>query len=267
LNNRVQVEVSDHVATVVLNRPEKRNAVDLEMFEALIATAEKLQSDRSVRAVVLYGEGASFCAGIDISVFQGAGIGAVGGDLLQAGQNSPANFFQSAAYAWRELAVPVVAALHGTVFGAGLQIAMGADIRYGSPDVTMSIMEIKWGLIPDMGFSTLLRDIVPTDKLRELAYTGRIINAQEASALGLITAICDDPVAQARSLAAEIAAKSPDAIRSIKKLINESWHNDHAEALRHEAVLQGQLMGRPNQVEAVSANMQKRPPEFSDPES
>ncbi len=252
---------------VKLNRPDKRNAIDLEMFRELIAAAEQLNSDRAVRAIVLHGEGASFCAGIDISVFQGDGIGAVAGDLMRARENSPANFFQSAAYAWHELAVPVVAALHGTVFGAGLQIAMGADIRYAAPDVSMSIMEIKWGIIPDMGFSTLFRDMVPTDKVRELAYTGRIVNAEEASDLGLVTGICDDPLARAHSLAEEIAAKSPEGIRAIKKLINESWRKDHAGALRQEAVLQGQLMGSANQVEAVSANMQNRPPVFADPES
>ena len=266
MKNRVQVEIVDHVAAVALNRPDKRNAVDLEMFRELIEAAQSLRSNRSVRAVVLYGEGASFCAGIDISVFQGEGIAAVGGDLMQARENSPANFFQSAAYAWHELEVPVIAALHGTVFGAGLQIALGADIRYAAADVKMSIMEIKWGLIPDMGISTLLRNIIPTDKARELAYTGRIVGAEEASDLGLVTSICDDPVAKARSVAAEIAARSPDAIRAIKQLINESWQKDHAGALRHEALLQGQLMGSANQSEAVRANMENRPPVFADPD-
>lgn len=267
LNNRVLVEISGHVAMVRLNRPDKRNAIDLEMFGELIAAAEQLNSNRAVRAVVLCGEGTSFCAGIDVSVFQGDGIGAVAGDLMQAREKSPANFFQSAAYAWHELAVPVVAALHGTVFGAGLQIAMGADVRFAAPDVSMSIMEIKWGIIPDMGLSTLLRGMVRTDKIRELAYTGRIVNAEEASEMGLVTGICDDPLSRAHSLAEEIAAKSPEAIRAIKKLINESWQKEHAGALRQEAVLQGQLMGSANQLEAVQAKLQNRPPVFADPES
>ncbi len=267
MTNRVEIEISEHIAAVKLNRPDKRNAVDLEMFRELIEAAEQLKSDSSVRAVVLYGEGASFCAGIDISVFQGEGIGAVGGDLMQARENSPANFFQSAAYAWHELAVPVVAALHGTIFGAGLQIALGADIRYATPDAKMSIMEIKWGIIPDMGISALLRNIVATDKVRELAYTGRIVSGTEAAEIGLVTSVCDDPVAKARSAAAQIAGKSPDAIRAIKKLINESWQMDHTSALRHEAVLQGALMGSTNQVEAVRANMENRTAVFTDPES
>ena len=265
--NRVDVEVSEHIAAVKLNRPDKRNAVDLQMFRELIEAAERLKADSAVRAVVLSGEGASFCAGIDISVFQGEGIGAVGGDLMQAREKSPANFFQSAAYAWHELAVPVVAALHGTVFGAGLQIALGADIRYATPDAKMSIMEIKWGIIPDMGISALLRNIVATDKVRELAYTGRIVGGREAAEIGLVTSICDDPVAKARTVATQIAGMSPDAVRAIKKLINESWQKDHSGALRQEAMLQGSLMGSANQVEAVRANMENRAALFTDPES
>jgi len=267
LNKRVLVEISEHVATVKLNRPDKRNAVDLEMFRELIEAADNLKTNPSVRAVVLYGEGPSFCAGIDISVFQGAGIGAVGGNLMHARENSPANFFQSAAYAWHELAVPVVAALHGTVFGAGLQIALGADIRYVTPDAKLSIMEIKWGIIPDMGISTLLRNIVATDKVRELAYTGRIVSGAEAADIGLVTSVCDDPIAKARSVAGEIASKSPDAIRATKKLISEAWQKEHASALRQEAMLQGGLMGGANQVEAVRANMENRAAQFTDPES
>jgi len=267
LTNRVEVEISGHIAAVKLNRPAKRNAVDLAMFRELTEAAARLKSDSAVRAVVLYGEGASFCAGIDISVFQGEGIGAVGGDLMQAREDSPANFFQSAAYAWHELAVPVVAALHGTVFGAGLQIALGADIRYATPDAKMSIMEIKWGIIPDMGISVLLRNIVATDKVRELAYTGRVFSGTEAAEIGLVTSVCDDPKSKALSVAAEIASKSPDAIRAIKKLINESWQKDHGGALRHEAELQRALMGGANQVEAVSANMNNRAALFTDPDS
>ncbi|MFT5500516.1 MAG: enoyl-CoA hydratase/carnithine racemase, partial [Woeseiaceae bacterium] len=170
---------------MTLNRAEKRNAVDLEMFEALLQTGESLKRDTGVRAVVLHGSGEHFCAGIDISVFQGSGISAVGANKMAARDNSPANFFQSAAYIWREIPVPVIAALKGCVFGAGLQIAMGADIRYAASDVQMSIMEVKWGIIPDMAITTTLRHVVPTDKVRQLAYTGRIVAAAEAEAVGL----------------------------------------------------------------------------------
>lgn len=265
MTDRIVIDVSNHVATVTLNRAEKRNAVDLEMFEALLQAGESLKRDAGVRAVVLHGNGEHFCAGIDISVFQGSGISAVGANKMAARDNSPANFFQSAAYIWREIPVPVIAALKGCVFGAGLQIAMGADIRYAASDVQMSIMEVKWGIIPDMAITTTLRHVVPTDKVRQLAYTGRIVAAAEAEAVGLVTSVEDDPLQAAQAIAAEIAGKSPDAIRAMKALINESWEGDDAVALRREAELQIGVMAGDNQKEAVLANMEKRTPSFSDP--
>jgi enoyl-CoA hydratase/carnithine racemase len=157
-----------------------------------------------------------------------------------------------------------LAALHGTVFGAGLQIAMGADMRYAAPDLKMSVMEIKWGLVPDMGITSTLPGVVPQDKAREMAYTGRIHTASEALAAGLVTEVVDDPLQRAQQIAAEIAGKSPDAIRAIKKLFNESWKGDPATALRLEADLQEKVMAGENQAEAARANMEKRLPEFSD---
>ncbi len=265
LSNKVTIEISDHVATVMLNRGEKRNAIDMAMFEELSQLGDSLKGDTNVRAVVLTGSGKHFCAGIDLSVFQGPGIDTAGRGKMNAYNDSPANFFQSAAYVWRELPVPVIAALSGSVFGAGLQIAMGADIRFASPDVRMSIMEVKWGLIPDMALSTTLRHVVPTDKIRELAYTGRVIDGTEAAAIGLVTAIKEDPLNVAQTAAAEIAGKSPDVIRALKRLINEAWEVDHASALRQEAELQIAIMAGDNQKEAVLANMEKREPDFSDP--
>lgn len=265
MDTRVLVEISDHVAVVTLNRAAKRNAVDVQMFQELIATAEMLKNNNDIRAVVLHGAGDSFCAGIDISVFQGEGIAAFDSELLQPVENSPANFFQAAAYAWRQVPVPVIAALHGAVFGAGLQIAMGADIRFASPDVKMSIMEIKWGIIPDMAISTTLRHIVAPDKVKELAWTGRVVSGVEAAALGLVTELSADPLAKAHALAKDVCGRSPDAVRAIKQLINESWHEDHAAALRREATLQAALLGGANQAEAVAANMQKREPQFIAP--
>jgi len=162
--------------------------------------------------------------------------------------------------------VPVIAALRGTVFGAGLQIALGADVRYASPDVQMSIMEIKWGLIPDMAISSTARHILPGDKFRELAFTGRIVSGSDAEDTGLVTSLSDDPLAAAESLAREIAGRSPDAIRAIKRLLNDSWNADAPASLRREAELQLAVMGGTNQAEAVAANMQKRVPDFRDPE-
>lgn len=266
MSDRITTSIEHHVATVKLSRAGKRNAVDMAMFEAIIDTAAALSTDKSVRAVVLYGDGGHFCAGIDVSVFQGAGIGRKLGDLLKPRPGSTANFFQSAAMVWRELPVPVLAALHGTVYGAGLQIALGADMRYAAPDVQMSILEIKWGLIPDMAITSTVRGVVAEDKARELAYTGRILGATDAQHAGLVTEVVADPLQRAQEVAADIAAKSPDAIRAIKKLFNEMRNDDPAAGLRREAALQLAVMGGNNQAEAAAANLESRPPKFADPE-
>lgn len=266
MSERILTKIENHVATVTLNRADKRNAVDTAMFDAILETAAGLAANPVVRVVVLEGDGEHFCAGIDISVFQGAGVGAKSADSLQPLPGSTANYFQSAALVWRELPVPVLAALRGSVFGAGLQIAMGADMRYASSDVRMSVMEIKWGLIPDMGITSTLPGVVPQDKARELAYTGRILSAKDAFAAGLITEIAEDPSLRAHEIASEIAGKSPDAIRAIKKLFNESWKDDPAVGLRREAELQAAVMAGDNQAEAAAANLEKRSPGFRDPD-
>ena len=262
--DRVTVNIDSNIASVTLNRADKHNAVDIAMFEALIETGKALANDRSLRAVVIHGAGDSFCAGIDVSVFAGQRIAATGADKMQPRNDSPANFFQSAAYVWRELPIPVIAALHGVVFGAGLQIALGADIRYARADTKMSIMEIKWGLIPDMAISTTLPNLIPIDKAAELAWTGKVISGREASELGLVTDVFEDPLSAAQELAQTIAGKSPDAVRAIKKLFCEAWQTQSASLLRLEAELQIKVMASPNQMEATKANMEKRAPEFGD---
>ncbi|MDH5345936.1 MAG: crotonase/enoyl-CoA hydratase family protein [Gammaproteobacteria bacterium] len=266
MSERVTIDIDNHVATVTLNRPEKKNAVDLKMFDAIAAAAAELAEDNSVRAVVLRGEGSDFCAGIDVSVFSADGIGAMAVDLLEPSRDSGANYFQHAATCWRDLPVPVIAVLHGAVFGAGLQIAMGADLRYASADARLSIMEIRWGLIPDMAISATLPATVAEDRVRELAYTGKVINAGEAAAIGLLTAVVDEPLATATALAHEIAGRSPDAIRAIKKLVSAAWRGRAAEMLRLEAELQAAVMAGDNQKEAARANLEKRPPRFRDPD-
>jgi len=250
----------------MLNRPDKHNAVDMAMFEALAEAGISLRDDTSVRAVVLHGNGSNFCAGIDVSVFAGAGIGTLGDHLMKARENSPANVFQRAAWVWQEVPVPVIAALQGVVFGAGLQIALGADIRYAAPDAQLSIMEIKWGIIPDMAISSTALHLLPGDKIKELAFTGKVVSGTEAAAAGLVTGLSANPLESAQSLAREIAGRSPDAIRAIKRLINESWQSETRASLKREAELQLTLMGGKNQLEAVAANMQRRAPNFSDPE-
>jgi len=265
MTDRLRVEIDDHVAIVRLNRPHKNNAIDVEMFEAFIDTGGELARDKTLRAVILTGEGEHFCAGIDLSVFQGAGINAASDGRMGPRDSSPANFFQSAAYVWREIPVPVIAAIRGAAYGGGLQIALGADIRYARADAQLSVMEIKWGIIPDMAISSTAHHVVPVDRLKELAYTGRVISGSEAFAQGLVTAVKDDPLAAATELAREIALRSPQAIRAIKKLFDESWHAGSSASLQLEATLQTQVMGTPNQIEAVTANMQKRKPKFSNP--
>ena len=262
MGDRVTVEIENHIAEVTLNRPEKHNAVDLAMFEALIDAGETLAQNKDVRAVVMQGAGDNFCAGIDLSVFQDGGLDGLDKNAFEPRDGSPANFFQSAAYVWRALPVPVIAAIKGVAFGAGLQIALGADIRFATPGAELSIMEIKWGIIPDMAITATLRDVMPADRVKVLAYSGRIIAGSEAEVIGLVTTVYDDPLAAARGLATEIVGKSPDAIRAIKTLLNNSWHDSIERALRREAELQISVMGKPNQTEAVMANLEKRAPNF-----
>ncbi len=263
MSDRVQIEIDVHVANVTLNRVDKLNALDLKMFAALAEAADTIAENNSVRAVVLQGAGGNFSAGIDLSVLGESEFDF--GKLLQTPVDpSPANFFQRAAFAWRELAVPVICALEGVVFGGGLQVALGADIRYASPDARFSIMESKWGLIPDMGISTTLRDLVAPDRVKELAWTARVLDSAEAMALGLVTAVVDDPLSASRKLAAECATRSPDSIRGIKSLVNQAWRLSDAESLSLEARIQGGIIGGENQLEAVNANLGKRKPDFKD---
>jgi len=262
VNDRIETSVQDHVAEVMLNRPGKFNALDIETFQELDAAARALADDPAVRAVILHGAGDNFCAGIDLEVLQFGGPDIVK-TLLAPVEGSPANLAQRAAYAWRELPVPVICVLHGIAFGGGFQIAMGADLRYAAPGTRLSIMESKWGLIPDMGITATLRDIVAPDHAKELAFTAGVIDADEALRLGIVTRIEDDPLAAARLMAATIVDRSPDAIRGIKKLINEGWARSEPESLALEAKIQGALLGKPNQVEAVRANLEKRRANFT----
>ena len=264
MTERVKLTIDDHVAIVTLDRPDKRNALDLPMFEALRSTGRRLMQEPGVRAVVLQGQGDHFCAGIDVSVF-GSGNVAELGTMLDPLDDSPANLFQAAAYTWREVPVPVICALAGTVFGGGLQIALGADLRFAHPDARFSIMEIKWGLVPDMAITATLPRIMAVDKAKELAFTGRIVAGAEAEAIGLVTALHDDPKQAALDTARSIATQSPDAVRAIKRLLDRSVDLPVEAALRLEAELQLTVMGRPNQVEAVRANFERREPEFGDP--
>jgi enoyl-CoA hydratase/carnithine racemase len=261
MNERIKIDIVDHVADVVLDRPEKHNAVDAAMFEAFIEVGAALAAERSLRAVVLRGAGDNFCAGIDISVFSAGGSDP---SWMRPGNDTPANVFQSAAYVWRRMPVPVIAALHGVVFGAGLQVALGADLRIARADASLSIMEVKWGLIPDMAMTTALPGLLPYDRAAELTWTGRIISGEEAASIGLVSRLDDDPAAAARRLAEQIAGKSPDAVRAAKRLLNDAYADRDAGLLQREAELQLQVMAAPNHREAVAANLEKREPRFGD---
>lgn len=261
--DRVTVAIADGIADVCLNRPEKHNAVDRAMFDALQETAESLSRDRSLRAVVLHGNGEHFCAGIDISVFQG-GVDSIDPASMGPAATSPANYFQRAAWLWRDLPVPVIAALHGAVFGAGLQIALGADLRIASDTARLSVMEIKWGIIPDMGASVALPALMSYDRALELTWSGRKVSGAEAATIGLVTRTDDDPLAASLVTAREIASRSPDAVRAAKSLYKEAWSGRDAALLKREAELQMAVMSAPNQKEAVLANMQGREPDFGD---
>ena len=264
MSNRVQLTIDNAVATVRMSRPEKRNALDADMFDGLIDTGDRIIADNSIRAVVLHGEGKAFCAGLDFASFMGSPD--LMKKLLARGDDSPANMAQRAAWVWQEVKVPVIAAVHGFAFGGGLQIALGADLRYVTADAQFSVMEIKWGLIPDMGITQTLLGLVPLDVAKELTFTGRIVSGTEAVELGLATKVSEDPLADALDTAKLIAAKSPHAIRAGKALLRDAPGLPRPGALELETALQVALLGSPNQTEAVQANMMKRAPAFKDPE-
>lgn len=263
MTDNVTIAIEGHVAEVTLNRPEKFNALDLATFKGLNAAAVELHGNKAVRAVVLRGAGENFCAGIDVSVLAGQG-GDIDASMMAPTSGSAANLFQRAGYAWRELPVPVICAIQGICYGGGLQVALGADLRFAAPNARFSIMESKWGLVPDMGITTTLRGLVAPDRVKELAWSARIFDAAEALELGVVTALDDDPLSLARQAASEYAARSPDAVRGIKRLVNTAWTMSEADALSLEAKVQIGILGKPNQLEAVRANLEKRSPDFGD---
>jgi enoyl-CoA hydratase/carnithine racemase len=271
MSDRVTVSIGDDgVADVRLNRPEKRNALDGAMFAALAAAGEQLKGEASVRAVVLSGEGESFCAGLDFAAFQSiAADGGTSTDDANPGALTPGGIThlgQQVCWVWQELPLPVIAAVHGHALGGGLQIALGADIRFVHPDTQLSVREVHWGLIPDMTGTLFLSRLVRPDVAKELTFTARIVTGREAVELGLATRLSDDPRADAFELARAIAARSPHAVRGAKELFNRLANAGAADQFAEERRVIGGLIGRPNQVEAVMANFEKRVPVFADPD-
>ena len=262
-NDRVSITMDDHgVAQVRLTRADKMNALDPEMFARIIEAGHVLQKVKGLRAVVLSGEGKSFCAVLDTASF-GREPSPDEPSLTERTYGN-SNKFQQVATQWRKLPVPVVAAIHGVCFGGGMQIASGADIRIAAPDARMAIMELKWGLVPDMGGYALWRGLVRDDILRELIYTNREFSGEEAVALGLATYLDEAPHARATAIAQEIASRNPHAIRAAKRLSNSMQDRSTNDLLMEESIEQHAIMRTPNQIEAVMAGMGKRPPKFSE---
>lgn len=258
---RVETRIEDYVATVTLTRADKHNAVDTQMMEAVVEAGQSLLAS-DIRAVVLSGEGPSFCAGLDVMSFASLAAKDPEG-LLMPRSHGNTNLFQEFAMIWRRLPVPVIAALHGAAYGAGFQLALGADMRIAAPDTKLAVMEMKWGLVPDMGGMVLLPRLVRSDVLRRLIYTAAPVTAEQGERWGLVTEVTEDPLAAAHALAAEIAGKSPSAIRAAKALIGAAEGDVGEDALLlEESRVQAGLIGKPHQMEVIAANMARRPAKF-----
>jgi enoyl-CoA hydratase/carnithine racemase len=283
MNPTVSVAIDGGVADVRLNRPDKLNALNQHLMAGLVEAGQSLAGDPSVRAVVLSGEGRGFCSGLDFSAFQmmadaepapptelqadraeaAADPGVAG--IMSTGDRDT-HLAQESAWVWQRLAVPVIAAIAGPCLGGGLQIALGTDIRIVAPDAKLSVLEMRWGLIPDMTGTWVLPRLVGDDVARELTFTGRMVSGTEAAAIGLCTRVADDPLAEATALAREIAGKSPRAIRQAKRLLQSSIAPGRtpAEHFLDERTTMGSLIGSPDNVEAVGAYFEKRDPVFPD---
>ncbi|PCJ45699.1 MAG: enoyl-CoA hydratase [Moraxellaceae bacterium] len=257
MSDRVLFEIENQIAIVTLNRPEKYNALDVAMFEGLIDTAKRIQKNKKIRAVILKAKGDVFCAGLDITGIKKNPL--LIAKLLVKPGFSYTNMVQEVAFCWRKLSVPVIAVVHGKCYGGGLQIALGADFRFATPDAEFSIMEIKWGLIPDMSASVTLRELLPIDLIKELTMTGRKFSGQQAKEWGLVSRATEAPFEEAMELANEIATRSPDAVAAAKQLFNDTWVADEKTALNLETSLQKKLLGRWNQIAAASKNLSKKP--------
>jgi len=268
-SNRVTIAVHDHVALVTFDRADKRNALDGEQFAAIAAAGAKLKEMPQVRVVVLHGDGASFCAGLDFSGFasmMGDGPSMAGdpnspGRLTESGLT---HLGQQVCWVWQELEVPVIAAMHGHALGGGLQIALGADIRVAHPDTQLSVREVHWGIIPDMTGTHILDKLVRPDVARELTYTARVLDAREGAELGLVTTLSDSPLDTALAMAREIAARNPHAVRAAKRLLSSSFVKGAGDQFAAERTEVSALIGTPNQIEVIQANLEKREPVLHD---
>ena len=251
-SERVLITIEGGIAIVTLNRPDKYNGLDMPMFEAITRAAKTLKKDRSVRAIILNGAGDAFCSGLDVKTVSKNPVNFL--KLLVKPGRRISNLAQNVGYLWRDVPAPVIAVTHGYCFGGGFQIALGADFRFSTSDCEFSIMESKWGLIPDMSLTVTLRELVPIDLAKELTMTARRFDGTEAKAMGLVSRVSDDPMAEAMNFARELAERSPDAVAASKLLFNRSWNATDRTALDWETKLQKKVLGRANQRIAVARN-------------
>jgi enoyl-CoA hydratase/carnithine racemase len=261
-SQRVSVEITGPVAVVSMTRAEKLNGLDFPMLDALVDAAHGLAHDKSVRVVILRGEGPAFSAGLDFG-----SVGKQPARMFLSFLKFPwqeTNRFQEVAWAWRRLPMPVIAVLQGRCYGGGLQIALGADFRISTPDCELSVMEAKWGLIPDMTGSVTLSELVGIDVAKRLAMTGEIIDGDTGLALGLVSEVADDPLARAHEFAAQLAERSPDAIAATKQLLNRNRHKGPRSAFGVERGLQLTLIRGANHKIARTAGMAREIPRFVD---
>jgi len=273
-NDRVKVSIEGGIADVRLDRADKRNALDPAMFDAIARAGKDLVSNKEIRAVVLSGSGASFCAGLDFASFQSMANGGSSNSDTKSNSSENAGAMQPGAithlaqqicWVWQEVPVPVIAAIQGHALGGGMQLALGADIRIAHPDTQFAMREVHWGLIPDMTGTLMLSRLVRDDVAKDLVFSARVISGTEAHQLGVVTRLTDSPLETAMQIASEIAERSPDAVRGAKALINRLSNAGAAEHFAEERKIIHSLIGKPNQVEAVMSNFEKRPASFVSP--
>ena len=270
MSERVVINISDGIADVRFNRPDKRNALDGTQFQAIVDAGESLKGNKKINAVVVSGEGASFCAGIDLSSLGGMASGERGNGEKQPNPSDLVDgrithLGQQSAWVWQEIPVPVIAAVHGHALGGGCQIALGADIRIAHPDTKMSLREVYWGLVPDMAGTVLAQGLVRQDILKDIVFTARIFDAREAHEMGMVTRLSETPYEDAHAYAQEICRRSPSAVRGAKELLNRMATDFAAQQLAAERRIIGGLIGGPNQREAVLSDFEKRAPNWHEP--
>ncbi len=253
MSDAILIEQQGPVAHVILNRPDKHNGIDWAVFSGLVAVGRRLAKDRSLRAVILRGAGPSFCSGLDIKANMKDVRHAVQGFVQPSGPGT--NIYQECCMVWRRVPVPVIAQIHGHCFGGGLQIALGADFRIASPGAQFAVMEVKYGLVPDMSGTVTLRELLPMDQIKLLAMTGEVINAEQALSMGLITRIADDPAAATQEIIGRLLTRSPDALAATKAMFQENWRATERSALANERRFQRKMFVSKNQKIAMKLGL------------